>query len=465
MATLHVRRLALVLSSRFVEVYAPGLQDGPYHRREFEPTEVPAELAEHALAALQDCGERPRHAVLFLEDGLVTSQQLRLPPVPAAEVREVLRRQLERDAEGPLHFLAEGPADGVTSEDPWRATCVDAGFHRGLLLALRERGIEILGTHDLDMALLAVTRDELEGEQVQAAVVFGHERILVGLQTAAGTHQLAVLPTRPEHGAEDQAIRVAQELRGLAAYWRKASRGGELDLWRTYGANEEQRAALEGGALSALGGVDGQHRESDDPRADLLGLALGRSAKDLDLAPGLMPRRRRVGLTSGLVTAGLVSLLALQLPQWRARLIENEGLLTQASVEQHELERLTAQRRAVEGARGDFESEIERLSELTGRGIDLSVFLAGCAGAFDGRAQLLGLEAGLGDEGSRVLLNAVLPPGQGIDARALQALRSDLEALPFLEGVEVVLSAQLPTQMHMVPHALEVHAVLAEVNS
>ncbi|MHC4376629.1 MAG: hypothetical protein ACYS26_08530 [Planctomycetota bacterium] len=465
MATVHARRLALVLSSRFVEVYAPGLGSGPYHRREFEPTEVPAELAEQALAALRDSGERRRHAVLFLEDELLTSQQLRLPPVPASEVREVLRRQLERDVEGSLHFLAEGPADDVASEDPWRATCVGARFHRELLLALREQGVEILATHALDLALLAVSRDELETEQVQASVIFGHERVLVALQSNAATHQLAVLPTRSEHGAEDIAIRVTQELRGLAAYWRKASRGGELDLWRTFGANAEQRAALEGGALSALGGVEGRHREAEAPREDLLAAALGRSANDLDLAPGLVPRRRRVGLASALATAGLVSLLALQLPQWRERLIENEGRLSQASVEERELARLSAQRAALESARGEFESELQRLSELAARGIDLDAVLIGCAAALKGRAQLLGLEAGLGEQGRSVLLNAVLPLGQGIDAAALQAMRADLEALPFLEGVEVVLSAQLPTELNDVPHAFEVRAQLAEVQS
>ena len=465
MATVHARRLALVLSSRFVEVYAPGLGSGPYHRREFDPTEVPAELAEQAVAALRDCGERRRLAVLFLEDDLLTSQQLRLPPVPASEVHEVLRRQLERDVEGSLHFLAEGPADDVASEDPWRATCVDARFHRELLMALRERGVEIQATHALDLALLAVSRDELDSEQVQTTVIFGHERILVGLQSNAATHQLSVLPTRSEHGADDIAIRVTQELRGLAAYWRKASRGGELDLWRTFGADAEQRAALEGGALSALGGVEGRHREAESPREDLLAAALGRSANDLDLAPGLVPRRRRVGLASGLATAGLVSLLALQLPQWRDRLIENQGRLSQASVEERALSRLSAQRAAFENARGEFESELQRLSDLTARGIDLDGFLIGCAGALRGRAQLLGLEAGLGDDGRSVLLNAVLPVGQGIDAAALQAMRADLEALPFLEGVEVVLSAQLPTELHAVPHAFEVRAQLAEVQS
>ena len=44
-------------------------------------------------------------------------------------------------------------------------------------------------------------------------------------------------------------------------------------------------------------------------------------------------------------------------------------------------------------------------------------------------------------------------------------MRADLEALPFLEGVEVVLSPQLPTELQNVPHAFEVRAQLAEVQS
>lgn len=465
MLPVQPRRLALVLAKRYAEVLSPSLPGKVLLRRSFEETEDPAELAEHAHQVLRDLGERRRSLVLLLEDGLTRSVQLRLPPVPESEVRLVLERQLDRTLEEPQHFLAECLEVEEDGAGQWRVAAVEASFHRELLGALRTQGIEVQGTHSLDQALLAACRESLVDVEASACVIFGEDHVLVGLQNREATLRLAVLPLREDHEPDALAIGVTQELRNLAAFWRKESRGGELDSWQTLGGTDAQIAALQAGALTALGGAAGNHVGGENPRQVVLEAVLKRSARDLDLAPGLTPRRSRVALLSGVASAVLASLLALQLPDWRARVIDNDGLLEQASLEQRELARLSAQRFELEQAKGQFEGELERMAALSGRGLNYGEFLLGVTRAFEGRATLMGIDAGLGDDGRDVQLNAVLPQVGVIDSDALQRLRSELESLPFLESVEIILASQLPNENTTEAHSFEVRGKLAEAIS
>lgn len=459
------RRVALVLSRRYAEVFAPGMPDGELHRRSFEGTEDPEVLAENAKQALTELGERRRRVVLLLEDGLARSLELKLPPVPDSELRSVIERQLDRDLESPQHFLAESAQGAAENGELWRVSCVPKDFHRELLSALRHEGIEVMATHSLDHTLLASSRARLDPGQVGACVLFGNDRVLVGLQNATSTLRLSALPLRQDHDPASLAIGLTQELRNVAAFWRKASRGSELDTWWSLGGTDAQVEALRSGALTALGGLPGEHLGAEAPRETVLRSALGRSARDLDLAPGLEPRRSRVAALSVLVSTVLVGFLAVQLPGWRTRVQENRERLEVAAAEDLEWARLSHARSQLESARSRFEGEMARMSSLNQRGLNLGEFVFRVSQAFEGRAALLGIDAGQGSDGREVHLSATLPQIGVIDVQALQALRADLEALPFLESVRVDLANQLPSERGTSPQALEVRGRLTEVQS
>ncbi len=435
------------------------------HRRTFEETEDPAILAENAKQALSEIGERRKRVVLLLEDGLARGLELKLPPVPDSELRSVIARQLDRDLEGPQHFLAEHAQGVAENGELWRVSCIAIDFHRELLSALRQEGIEVIATHSLDNTLLACSRARLDPGQVGACVLFGNDRVLVGLQNSTSTLRLSALPLRHDHDPTSLAIGLTQELRNVAAFWRKTSRGSELDTWWSLGGTEAQVDALRSGALAALGGLPGKHLGAEAPRESIVRSALNRSARDLDLAPGLEPRRSRVAAVSAVVTTVLVGSLAVQLPAWRAHLQANSERLEVAAAEDLELAGLRQERARLVSSRSRFEGEMARMSSLNGRGLDLGEFVFSISKAFEGRAELLGIDAGQGSGGRDVHLSATLPQAGVIDVQALQALRADLEALPFLESVKVDLANQLPSQRGINPQALEVRGQLTEVQS
>lgn len=337
------------------------------------------------LARMLEQGPGPRTAVtVVLGEDTFTSQQILLGRLPEDEVDDVLARRaanlVSESVEDTLYlaqrlvppFDAEGEADVPDSN--WILHVRSRTRHRSLLFALREARIRIQRVVALRDVLprLAESTPQTGGEVV---VTYDGAAVLTHLTRDDALVQVSRLRIDPDDSPENLHVSVVQEVRQVAAFWAKSSRGAPITAVTAVGFAAEDMLSMSTPLSIATQGAEFKNGGASDSRdATSARLALleaierhARSANDLRIP--LPPRRARVAQLTAATTA-VAALIG-----WSCTSFWSERVDSRASTIASMQQGLTSlvhsrdEHAAFARARTSFDTALASVSLITERGI------------------------------------------------------------------------------------------------
>lgn len=429
---------------------------------EDETPEALARAADEArrTARASQLGRAGQSCVLALGARIARPRILEVPPLSADEARRVLHRKaanLLRLGSGQTLFsalpLAEagGAREGGTREAEaasrglaqssrpgtrrWLVTAVARTFLATLVRELRARGVTIESIvierrARLGRALAAGTA----GCEVLLVVDVERDAVVLSLLDRGELVTQAVLPgdvrTTPA-----TALAVAPEARRLASYWRKASRGRDLDEVIVLGLDGDRGARLAAGLSRALGSVPVRE-------------PLGRSAVDIAMdgtlerfEPRITPPE--VGTPSGRFAVVGSLLLLLAVIGWvvrgamRTELRERDAEVLALEREELELATVYAERERIERTKGRLRRSTELLAQIRTLGVPFDSIVELVLDASGSEVELRALDVRGQADVFEVTVEASTDADPERSCRAIERLASELESSDLLVGVEL----------------------------
>jgi hypothetical protein len=373
----------------------------------------PADLAAAALKAIERSGGRARPCVLALSDAFVDQRFHHLPRLARRDLRSVLERKAAKalDVEPDEVVFSSLLVDdrGLASDTPdadqqtWLLSTARRSVLTDLLLRLRERRVPVrlvLGARSA--ALNRALPEDSRADDVSIAVTVGPSAttvaLLVGSRLVTQYRLEGDFLTSPALGAS-----VLQDVRNCAGFWRKRSRGGDVQRVVVTGLSDVHGGPLAASVKEALGDVEVVWRtaHSDHPsagRIELLACCLRPGPLHADLTLRVAPSRGKVGLAlsgAALAALGLAGVVRLQVGGSVDRLRGEASALVRTARELRPSEDSLVTR---ERARL-VELRLQRAASVASAGVPVGL-LEGVARAFEGRAELLSVDVGRAPEGS-----------------------------------------------------------------
>lgn len=469
---------ALVPRKRF----APGAS--PYRLVRFShDLDIGSALAAFLAVRLKSHGVSKRPVVLALAPDLVTSKIIELPRLGARELEGVVGRRAAALLElGAAETAFSGIA--LDGEDAVERRWLVHGTAKKPLTEFQAE-LRSLG-FPVKHAIPARTAPFLSARCMEAAVsngatlvaLFEREHCAIGLLAEGRLVHLSVLQGGTHaHLTEPQTAKAfVQELRGIDAFWRRASRGDRVAAVAIGGVEPFVVERLNTAILSALGevavttldegtndprqgdgtlsvaGLDGLEEEQGEgvapldhagekARIALLTSLANHRVSSLDFAVDLRPRARDILLVGG-ASALLFGTLAVGLRddfRSRAASLATETQVVQAA--SADLDDLRTLERTVQTLEGQVRSACSELESVSAIGLPARDLLNGVFGAFTDQTALLSISAAgssVSTGGAGVLrLRGVVEDLPGETASALSRLESNLRAVQGVSDVQI----------------------------
>ena len=439
--------------------------NGVLHASVTPESSDPVELASAVHRARKEAGSKTRRCVLALGKAFAPDRILDLPrQLTKKELRGLLERKatslLMSDEEGAaeptalFHSWSSGQmAEREGQDASWHLVAMDQHLVTALGLALRSRGYRVQHVAALQLAPLAaaVHLSESDGEPV-LYVVFHEDRMDVGLIVEDNVLTRRSMEGNPTTNAT-VATGLFHELRGIAGFWRKTSRGGTIEKVVLIGLHPDRAELLSNG----VGGVIGNAKVTnypapDDPHADRLA---GRAARLLcarftgPMSPNLqcrLPARRAVVA----LTATLAGVAAFALG---SRVGDDlSGTLEQVRCENTEMTSKATTLRPVDTSLQVVKKDTEILEQALERTARIGAFapplrrlLTESIAALPSNADLVSMRMfDAGEQDYRYELQGTIRGSSAEVLRGMRDLREVLSASELLTDVEPSLADRLP---------------------
>lgn len=222
--------------------------------------ERPQDLARAALEAAAAAPRGRRRCIVALAEGLLKQRAIELPPMAAAARRAVLARKaaglLDLSEDKVLYSALELADDDVARSAQgatrWLLVAQERAFAVALRTALEAGDLRPARIVSESLAHLDAAQ-RLRGEVAPACIVIdvGDAEVGVGLIAERAVHHMTVLPGSLS-SAPALAMTLLHELRTLEAFWRKESRGSNVEQVVLLGLDAERSEALGAAVRSVL---------------------------------------------------------------------------------------------------------------------------------------------------------------------------------------------------------------------
>jgi len=428
----------------------------------------PAEIVAAVVLARREAGGRTKRVVLALADALAPDRILQLPSdLSRKDLRSILERKavallherISADAEEPTALFHAWAGGQVCERDgdhtSWHLVAMDEEFLTKLSLALRDRNFRVERVAALQLAPLALASASTgnTGEPV-LYVVTHDERMDVGL--IVEDH---VLTRRSMEGNPATNTTVAtglfHEVRGIAGFWRKQSRGDQIRQVVLIGLPTDRAQLI----ASAIGGVlpDAKVSLLPDPeaesadaeelrgRATILSAARTLGPLSPNLAFRLPPRRVSVGLAA-LLCGLLAFVLGTRVEHHLIAALgdlqgDNLAMTTQAT----ELRTVHTRLEVVESDAAELRQVLERTARVGTFAPPLRPLLTESLAALPENAVFDSIRLfDSGDRDYRLEVQGSVHGSAGSVLRGMRSLRDYLGRSSHLSEVDVTLSDRLP---------------------
>ena len=424
----------------------------------------PADLASAALHAREAAGGTAKRCVLALPESFAKE---RLVDLPASLGRKDLRAVLERkatsllledadeDAPDPdlLYSARRTRAGDGDQPETWHLVALDGVLLRPLALLLRRKGVHPQRIASLALALPARAHALAGGTDEPVLYVVVHEGGMdVGLVADGETLTRTQMEGDPSR-SEGVAAGLVHEVRGIAGFWRRHSRGGSIERVVLFGPELDRARVLAAAIGSVLPGTD--VRVFPDPDHGEDPSHAGRPAFLLaagvvsHLSPDLMfvlPPRRGSIVASLATTAVLAVAGAVQLGgqvETRAddvvrRNQEQARVLRELRAED---ERLSG----IESGDRQLERVLARVAAIGNHAPPLRPILSEALSALTPAIRLDAIRLTSADGRHRLEIRGAVGGSARERLESLSHLETELRRSPHLASLDLILSDRLPS--------------------
>ncbi|MEZ5976782.1 MAG: hypothetical protein R3F34_00975 [Planctomycetota bacterium] len=395
--------------------------------------------------------------MLALGEHAFTTQQILLGAIPDHEVGAVLERRASVLAKlelGEVVWFAQRLApplaasrDGAQDkESNWILHARPRRTHLDLLARLRADGVRVVRTIAVADALPRILGSTAEGR-----VLVAHDdgRLRTYLVRDGELVQTSRLELRHDD-ASALHLSVVQEVRQVAAFWAKGSRGAPLVEIRLVGLSSEETESLATplsiaaqGAEVTDGGSSPTNSDYDSGAANTKAIAaVANTARDLSL-PLPVSRPRAAVVT--VVATGLAALVGLaSANHFDGALAERGAEIRSLTANTRDLEASEGRRAAFERARSEFGTALTSLATLADRGVPFERVLTDVMALCGPSTHFEHIAFAKADDGVSVALEGSIDAGLAAATATLDALRTRLARDPAFRTVEVQPSTRVP---------------------
>ena len=415
-----------------------------------------AALAAGAASIMARTKIKGQGVTLCLSDALFDSRQVLLANLSEPETHAVLARKAANGIGVSLQeslFWArrcEAPlAGGDLSEATWLVHARRRSEHMNLLLRLRKAGIRVKRTV-AGRDLLTHMAGDVEGEEGSILVSSTGRAVYAHLFRGSELVQESRLVLPDFSRRADVYGGVVQDVRQLAAFWAKGSRGAPLRVVRLFGFStqeiREMRTPLEiaaqGAELRTIGRLE--TATFSRVRCKLLGAFMQHTKRCPSLSLPLPLRPVRVAAAT--LAAGLLAGVAAwkSSEHWAARIQQRTAEIQSELATTEGVEANEGARERYVAARASLSQSLGSLEELPGRGVPLQEALGYLHTTLGRVVDIHHLSLRHDGGGSRFVLEASLPHDVATAARQLEDLRRGLEADPALTELHVEPASNVP---------------------
>ncbi len=472
--------IALQLSKDRVEAIVPRrARGGPAHRlvRFSHDLELGEELAEFIARQLIAHGVPKRSIVLGLAPDLVLPRVIELRSLPQRDLEAVMARR----ASGLLELEPKEVAysalalDGEDVEERrWLVHAIAKAPLAKMQKAFRDLGFTVKHVIPGRTAPFVSERciQAAAAEGATLVALFERDQCAIGLLSGGRIVHVSSIRGGAQDYAEGSPNLKAfvQELRGIDAFWRRASRGESVNAVVVGGLESsfvhDFEPAIRGGLgevkIELLGGDDAAismegagNQEDPDPamslfddphdaaRMGLLGTFLSSRTAVLDMSVELRPRVRSliaVSTASALVLGAMAFSVRSDLQEKADQLTQRAAAVHSAVVDLPGLQNLE---RDVIALESEVRAACEELRAVSAAGISIHDLTDGILSAFGDGLELLSASAvapiPAQNQDGVVRLRGTVQDMPGATATALNALEDRLAALPGVVGAHVEL--------------------------
>lgn len=421
--------------------------------------ERPQDLARAALQAAAVAQRGRRRCIVALAEGLLKQRAIELPPMASAARRAVLARKAaglldlteDRVLYSALELADDEAARSAQGTTRWLLVAQERAFAVALRTALEAGDLRPERVVSESLAHLDAAQ-RLRGEVGPACIVIdvGDAEVGVGLIAARAVHHMTVLPGSLA-STPALALTLLHEVRTLEAFWRKESRGGNVEQVVLLGLDAERSEALGAAVRSVLPAVTltAEPAERGAPGSGRLASIAACAAEGpftLEIGARRPVRTARV-LTVGTALLTLIGAFAVYSQRGTAeetrRLREEADFLARES---GDLELLRASTAGAREAVTRLDQEVRRLERTAALGLALEPCLREILLACGRDAVPLSIRVRAPWDGrAGELVVSGRTPADPLDStRRLALVAQRLQRSQRFEGVEVLVPDSLP---------------------
>lgn len=394
--------------------------------------------------------------VLCLASPFFDSRQVLLGDMPMEETLAILGRKAANGLGAKLQETllwaqrCETPMEkSEAAQSTWLVHAQRRSDHHDLLLRLRSEGIQIRRTV-AGRDVLTHTLDETQGDAGQILVTSTGRAVYAHLFRGRELVQESRLHLGEFRVREDTYSSVIQDVRQLAAFWSKGSRGAPLSAVHLVGFSEPEihkmRAPLgiaaQGAEVRVVACPD--HDDFTDCRTQLVELMMAFSLRARDLSIPLPPRASRVALATVVLSLIAAAGAWKMLEHWTARIDERMSRIEFEMIGTEHVDHDDEVRNEYVTAKSSLEASIGSLQTLKVEGLPLESVLRHVYGTLGRVVDIKHLTFEETEEGTEVLMEASLPDDVESAARSLEQLRRAATVDPKFKNIEVEPSSRVP---------------------
>ena len=413
------------------------------------------ELVAAARELIQEAKLGSQRCVLVLAASQFDCRQVLLGSLSEEEALPVLERKAANGigaGPGEALFWAQrfmSPVEGAeASQDTWLVHTRLRSTHFELLIGLRSAGIRIQRIV-AGREVLTHMLDHVEGDHGQVLVTTTGQAVYAQLFRGNKLVQESRLHLNFETRSDTYAL-VIQDVRQLAAFWAKGSRGTALDAVHLFGFAEEEIESIsvplgiasQGARIENLGSAPSSKYE--DLRGQLLRIFMVHHGKARDLRVPLPARRSRIAAVMVAITLATAASVWRWVDDWSSRIQERRSEINGLITETQAIDGAERVRSAYRAARRQLTDSVESIHAIGELGVPLGAALQHMERTFGQVADLRHLTLRDEEGATRVIVEGTLPYELEDAAARLERLRRKAQLDPRLTEIEISPETRVP---------------------
>tara|TARA_R110002073_G_scaffold19743_4_gene71836 strand:- start:327 stop:1796 length:1470 start_codon:yes stop_codon:yes gene_type:complete len=394
--------------------------------------------------------------VLCLASPFFDNRQILLGDMPVEETLAILGRKaangLGVDLQETLFWAqrCETPMEkSEAAQSTWLVHAQRRSDHHDLLLRMRREGILVRRTV-AGRDVLTHALDDGEGHAGQILVTSTGRAVYAHLFRGHELVQESRLQLGEFENRDDTYGSVIQDVRQLAAFWAKGSRGAPLSAVHLVGFSEPEIQKMGAPLAIAAQGADvrvissPRHDDFTDCRTQLLELLMAYGQRARNLSIPLPPRASRIALAT--VALSLFAAVGAwkMLEHWSIRIDDRMSRIEFELIGTDDVDAHDQIRSEYTRAKGSLQASIGSMQSLKGEGLPLEAVLRHVYGTLGRVVDIQHLTFEHTDEGTEILMEASLPDDVESAARSLEQLRRAARVDSKFKNIEVQPSSRVP---------------------